>query len=213
MAQKTALRCDDRQLLAQLITKHDELRRWPTRKEIIDDPNLETPHRYETRFGSMTAAREAAWLMAGRLTNAQMEEVLELRKPLLRRLRRRHDQGGNLSRYQIAQDRKMPPLTEYSRYCGGIDEALRMLCLPVTIPNREDLIVAIQRYHQKYGRVPTVADCHDGECDYAMSAFRGAFETWNNAIIAAGFQPNLDQPNRRETLRKRRAYPSDAISA
>lgn len=49
---------------------------------------------------------------------------------------------------------------------------------------REELILKIKQFHEKHGRIPLKSELN------ALAVFRRHFGSWNNAVVAAGFEPN-----------------------
>lgn len=96
----------------------------------------------------------------------------------------------------------------YTRTFGSWNEAIRAAGYSPR-PSREkhtrsELIAEIQRVAEKCGRKPTLTDIADYS-DISRNTYHNQFESWNNALEAAGFDP------RRSTKRISEAELSAAL--
>lgn len=177
-------------LIAELTRLADELGRTPTREDMTTSGKYGASTCQRT-FGSWTAAIEVAGLPPAEMGNRYSDEEL------LNELRRLAD-----------AHRGKPPTTEemnkegryshriYNIRFGSWRAALEAAGLELPLRYEEvseaDLIDDIQHVGTLVGGTPRFADIKElGE--YQPDWYRRAFGTWNNAVEAAGFEPNVQR--------------------
>lgn len=115
-----------------------------------------------------------------------------------------HRLAGKLQqtpRVQDLRDQGRYSYTAYRNEFGSWNEALKAAGFT---PNkqdisREDLIDEIQRMVDEEGEVPTKRDLKELS-KYSYDAYRNEFGSWNEAVLEAGFEPNVNKIPREDLL-------------
>jgi len=140
---------------------------------------------YKTAFGSWNnALREAGVEVSNRISIPKSELIEEL-ESIEAQL------GRTPSRHEMDQYGQFDSTTFASTF-GTWNEALREAGFEPNerkeIP-RSELIDAINRLEDELGRTPIRSDMNK-KGEFSGSVYRHRFGSWNNAIIAAGLDPN-----------------------
>lgn len=189
-----------------VITKYAETGDWPSIRELRDNPEGPPQSLVGARFAGYAALVRAAKLVGGFLTTAELEWIQPKQDWVLKRLEQKCSQTElRVSRYQISKDPQMPHLRDFAIYCGGVDNALRMLGRPLTFPSHEDLLEMLRESARVLNHTPTQEDAEAGLCGYARWIYLKRYPYWTAVLIAAGLKPNVDSPKHRETLARKRA--------
>lgn len=196
----------DQSMIDWVIAKYAEAGRWPSVRELRNDPEGPSQSLVGARFAGYAALIQAAKLVGGFLTAAELERIQPKQDWVLERLEQKCNQTElRVSRYQISKDLQMPHLRDFAIYCGGIDNALRMLGRPLTFPSHEDLLEMLRESARVLNRTPTRKTAEAGLCGYALWIYLKRYPCWNAVLTAAGLEPNVDSPKHRETLARKRA--------
>lgn len=180
-------RYSESELLDALGAFADDLGRTPTKAEMrTDGPH--SPSTYADRFGTWTAAIEAAGLVPRRRTDPIPDDEL------LAELRTLADELGHSPREVDMNERGRFAATTYHRHFGSWTDALERADLePVrrggqnAVPDGE-LLDALRDMADVLGRAPTAEEMREFG-PYSAKPYRTAFGSWTAAVAAAGLDP------------------------
>jgi len=174
-------------LLDELTQLADELGRTPT-KEDMTELGAYGASTFQRTFGSWTAAIEAADLPPARQRKRYSEEEL------LDELRRLDEKEGGPPTTEMMNEIGKYSHRIYNIRFGSWRAALKAagLDLPLRFEDvgHDELLSDIQRVASLVGGTPRLTDMREfGE--FPPHWYRQEFGTWNEAIEAAGLEPNL----------------------
>lgn len=162
----------------------DELGRPPTAHDLPEYGRIGRDM-YENVFGSWQSALEAAGYEPDYHQHTEEELISELK--------RLGDELGRTPRRAEMDELGQFGTTVFRERFGSWNDALRTAGFePVQLHGigREELLQAIIDLGEQLGRTPKRKEMRN-EIGYAERPFRRVFGTWNKALKAAGYEPNI----------------------
>ena len=185
-------RISDEQLRTALQDLADDLGRTPMTAEMNEQGPYSTPT-YRDRFGSWAEALRAAGLGANLYQNITLEQLLLALQDLA------DDLGRTPTTAEMDEQGRFSSATYLSRF-DTWDDALRAAGLGVKqgrngSPNisQEVLLDALRELAGELGETPTAAKMNK-QGQFSSSTYKRRFGRWNDALRAAGFEPNKQGP-------------------
>lgn len=172
-------------LLDGIIDLSDEKERPPTAGQ-MDEEGPFSITTYQNYFGSWTKAVKCAGLYPHRNTNFEETDLISEIERLAEELDRVPTAGDILKRGRYG-------LRSFQKVFGSWNEALREAGCQANVVRdipRKKLLAEIHHLHEDLGRVPSKSDMTEYGC-YSTRTFQLEFGSWNDAIISAGYEPNL----------------------
>lgn len=171
-------------MLAEIQQLADELGRTPNLQHMNDIGKFSTKT-YQRKFGSWNAALEESGLEINKERNITDQELLD-------ELRRLSEEIGETPTSRDMEELGKYGSSSYVKSFGTWNNAVRQAGIKIgrqhDIPEA-DLIDEIQRLADELGHPPTANHMRDRGC-FGVSTISDEFGTWNDALIAAGFEPN-----------------------
>lgn len=170
----------------------------PTMAE-MDEQGPYHSRTYCNRFGSWTAALEAAELDTGGHTATEQPTEEEL----LGSLRSLADGPEQPPTYQEMNERGAYSVRAYKTAFGSWNDAVREAGFEVNQsgqtsadanerPRKEELLDGLRAFANDLGKTPSIQQMNDNG-PYSRSVYRRAFGSWNDAVRAAGLEVNSTQ--------------------
>jgi hypothetical protein len=176
---------DDRYIIEDIQRVAEEIGQVPSRDE-YDEKGIFSDWLAENRFGSWTAAREAAGLDGGPTKNEYIPEA-----DLTDELQRVADKvGESPSQKQFNTHGKWTHQVVYERF-GSWNNGLKACGLDTQRDDRipdEQLLSDIRRVAEVVGSVPSQHDYHE-RGEHGLSVVKRRFGNWATAVRKAGFEP------------------------
>lgn len=204
MSNQKAWKVPDEVLLQSVVDWRKVHEHWPTLEDHESDPNLPNPHICEQRFGGLGPMREAARIFSNQITLQQKADITEARINVLRQLQKTANyltpRRLTLHSLKAVPRQLRPSISDISRYCGGLNAAMRMLGLVVPFPTAEDLVQALCDAAFVLDRPLVLEDCGTEALPYARSCFDRTFPSWRAAMAAADLKPRIGRPKSKNNL-------------
>ena len=175
----------DEEILELLRKKAEQLGHAPTADSLTGDLNMPNPSVYEKRFGSWSNALRVAGLKSRYYSSKNLsdEELLKLLRDKVNKL------GHIPTKKSLFGDPDLPKPSIYVERFDSWTKALELAGFKTTWSD-EELILALQARVKELGYVPTTQMVEE---DYKLPSavtYQNHFGSWNNALEAAGFEPN-----------------------
>lgn len=173
-------------LIEELQSIADQLGRPPLIRE-IDELSSDSRSIYQERFGSWNNAVEKAGFEPehGSTTNIEDRELLEELDRLAEKLNR-------TPRQQDMERHGKYSVTTYQNRFGSWNDALRKAGHQPAKQwrvDRDNLLAELRRLGSRLDSSPTAAEM-DEEGQFSSQIYLSEFGSWNNALEAAGYDPN-----------------------
>jgi len=185
-------RISDEQLRTALQDLVDDLGRTPTTAE-MDEQGPYSSSTYRDRFGSWAEALRAAGLEANLYQKITLEQLLLTLQDLA------DDLGRTPTTTEMDEQGRFSSATYLDRF-DTWDDTLRAAGLGVKqgrnrSPNisQEVLLDALRELAEELGETPTAAKMNK-QGQFSSSTYKRRFGRWNDALRAAGFEPNKRGP-------------------
>ena len=178
---------------AERIEQIEELKR-KFREAKASSKNLKVPHESFTLNIDTTEFREREVDIIELIKRVRegvcynREELIELLVKLGEKL------GRTPTSEDLKADKDMPCVNTYVKLFGSWNKALEAAGFKPNLKNgwtREELIELLVKLGEKLGRTPTIKDVNTAEDMPSNATYAKYFGSWNKALGAAGFKPNV----------------------
>jgi len=170
------------ELIENLIKISEELGRAP-RIRHLTYPSLEA---YKRVFGSWSNALKAAGFTPLDQSKYTKERLIGILKQIYAKT------GKAPTSKMLPSLNNCPGIQVFKSRFGSWSNALKQAGIPIsrTRYTKEELIGFLKKRHAETKQVPSKNEINSLKGYPDSSTFRTQFGSWNNAIIAAGFEPN-----------------------
>jgi len=175
-------------LLDELCRAYNELGRVPTAADMKNSNGFISYTHYYACFGSFNNALIEAGLKTNLVINYSEEFLLsEL-------LRFYEENGRSPTTFDFGRDSGYPSCSPYFKKFGSWNAALALVNLDINSIKdytNEFLLSELHRFVVEFNKVPFIDEMCPRNGYPSSASFIRRFGSWNNALIAAGLEPNI----------------------
>lgn len=197
----------DQEYLDALVSYAKELGHTPSHYEVNSNPDIPSASAYKGRFKTYNNAVLLAGLKPNFLrVYMDNDTMLDCLKNFAEEL------GHTPNTKEVDANKKLPSAATYIARFGSFNRALVLAGLKarktpksvraqkVLFKTKEDVIIALQKLHQKKGEMLYRADLDEDEKAPTYGTIRRFFPDFNSALIAAGIVGEVVPPTKQEVI-------------